>query len=155
MATSYIVGLPAAVLHLNNLSGGLRDLSNLRATIGTPVPYAEFVHGGTRAHDIRPRLKKALFWPGAGHPVRGVHHPGTAPNPFLRVAFEARRGAIINGIANGLEQTIRSGEFHAAAGLAEAMDKTLELAQEVAPVGPQIVEHISLRASLHTDYFSR
>jgi hypothetical protein len=138
MATSYIVGLPAAVLHLANLSGGLRDLSNLRATIGT------------RAHDIVARNAKALFWAGASHPVARVHHPGTQANPWLRQVFEARRGAIINGIVSGLEQTMRSGEFHAAAGLVDAMDMTLELAKEQAPVRTG-----TLRESLHTDYFSR
>jgi hypothetical protein len=150
MATSYIVGLPAAVLHLANLSGGLRDLSNLRATIGTSVPYAGFVLEGTRAHDIVARNAKALFWAGAAHPVARVHHPGTQANPWLRQVFEARRGAIINGIVSGLEQTMRSGEFHAAAGLVDAMDKTLELAKEQAPVRTG-----TLRESLHTDYFSR
>lgn len=46
------------------------------------LPTARFVVGGTRPHLILPRTKRALFWPGAGHPVRQVRHPGTAPNDF-------------------------------------------------------------------------
>lgn len=33
--------------------------------------------GQTKPHDIVPRKRKALFWPGAGHPVKVVHHPGS------------------------------------------------------------------------------
>jgi hypothetical protein len=45
--------------------------------------YAPFVEFGTRAHTILPREKKALYWPGASHPVRSVKHPGTQPNQFM------------------------------------------------------------------------
>jgi len=53
----------------------------------------------TRPHDIRPRNKRALYWEGAAHPVRIVHHPGSRipERPFIRPAlalavddFEAR-----------------------------------------------------------------
>lgn len=46
--------------------------------------YGPLVVGGTRPHVIMPRSKQALFWPGAAHPVRVVHHPGTKPNDFVR-----------------------------------------------------------------------
>ena len=47
--------------------------------IGTIEPYAAIHNfgGHTRPHIIRPTNKKALFWPGAGHPVKAVHHPGS------------------------------------------------------------------------------
>ncbi len=45
--------------------------------------YAPYVEFGTKPHVILPKEKKALYWPGAAHPVRSVNHPGTKPNPFL------------------------------------------------------------------------
>lgn len=58
------------------------------------APYADFVIDGTRAHDITPKGKQALFWPGAGHPVKKVHHPGTKSNPFVDNAFNSMQGEI-------------------------------------------------------------
>jgi HK97 gp10 family phage protein len=56
-------------------------------TVGTNVNYAEDVEKGTRPHRIYPRKKKALYWPGAMHPVAYVDHPGTRPQPFLEPAI--------------------------------------------------------------------
>ena len=67
---------------------------NLRVSIGPNLkdaPHAIFVHFGTKAHLIKPRNKQALFWKGAQHPVKVVHHPGTKPNPFVdRTALKAK-----------------------------------------------------------------
>src|ERR1700719_525659 len=41
--------------------------------------YAPFVEFGTKPHVILPKDKKALYWPGASHPVAKVNHPGTKP----------------------------------------------------------------------------
>ncbi|MFD6094752.1 hypothetical protein ACFVWN_01055 [Nocardiopsis flavescens] len=46
---------------------------------------------GTKPHIILPRYKKALYWPGARHPVARVHHPGTVANPFMRRALYRQR----------------------------------------------------------------
>lgn len=56
--------------------------------IGTNVSYAAAVEYGTAPHVIKPRYKRALFWPGAAHPVAQVNHPGTKAQPFLRPAIE-------------------------------------------------------------------
>jgi len=48
------------------------------------VKYALAVILGTRPHVIRPRRKKALYWPGADHPVKSVQHPGTRGRDFVR-----------------------------------------------------------------------
>ncbi len=56
--------------------------------IGTNVNYAADVEYGTAPHVIKPTKKKALYWPGAAHPVASVNHPGTAAQPFLRPAIE-------------------------------------------------------------------
>ena len=55
----------------------------LFARIWPEAKYAIYVHEGTRPHEILPRIKKALYWEGAAHPVRRVWHPGTRPNRFL------------------------------------------------------------------------
>lgn len=47
------------------------------------VKYALWVEEGTQPHVILPKTKKALFWPGADHPVRMVNHPGTQARPYL------------------------------------------------------------------------
>ena len=53
----------------------------------TNVKYAAIqqLGGQTGAHTIVPRKKKALFWPGAAHPVKSVQHPGSKipARPFL------------------------------------------------------------------------
>ena len=50
--------------------------------------YTPFVIHGTAAHDIFPVHGKALFWPGAAHPVAFVHHPGTKADDFPGRAFD-------------------------------------------------------------------
>ena len=56
------------------------------------VFYGVFVRKGTAPHDIFPVKKKALFWPGAAHPVKHVRHPGTRPNMYdLRAIRRSRQ----------------------------------------------------------------
>lgn len=50
------------------------------------APYAESVILGSGPHDIYPTSARALWWPGAPHPVAVVHHPGNRPNPYLEYA---------------------------------------------------------------------
>ena len=78
-------------------TGRLRDSITHRVSpggdevaIGTNVEYAA-IHqfgGKTPPRIIRPRSKKALFWPGAAHPVKSVRHPGSEmpARPFLGVS---------------------------------------------------------------------
>ncbi|MFE0079178.1 HK97-gp10 family putative phage morphogenesis protein [[Kitasatospora] papulosa] len=68
-----------------------REESSGRAvgyTVGTNVNYAEDVENGTAPHVIVPKNGKALYWPGARHPVAKVNHPGTRAQPFMRPAIE-------------------------------------------------------------------
>lgn len=48
--------------------------------------YEVYVRMGVtpeRRNPIFPRIKKALYWPGARHPVRAVYnHPGMKANPY-------------------------------------------------------------------------
>lgn len=57
-------------------------------SVGTNVNYAAAVEFGTAPHVIVPKNRKALYWPGAAHPVAKVNHPGTEGKPFLRPAIE-------------------------------------------------------------------
>lgn len=78
-------------------SGRLAD--SLRAEVQRKVlrvgsldcNYATDVELGTMPHFILPNQKKALYWPGADHPVAYVNHPGTKPQPYLRPALFQRR----------------------------------------------------------------
>lgn len=59
----------------------------------TDVPYAPFVLGGTRAHEIVARKALVLHWTdrgGAHHFARRVRHPGTQPFDYPRVALRAQ-----------------------------------------------------------------
>ena len=73
-------------------SGRLRrsitvDAVSDRVRVGTNVAYARIhqLGGKTKPHTIRPVHARALFWPGAKHPVKAVSHPGSniPARPFL------------------------------------------------------------------------
>lgn len=64
-----------ASIHVASIRGGQRII--------TDAPHARIVEWGTRPHIITPTTKQALFWPGARHPVRAVHHPGTRAQHVL------------------------------------------------------------------------
>ena len=68
------------------------EVSNKVLRVGSlDCNYSTGVELGTAPHVIVPRNKKALYWPGAAHPVARVNHPGTAPMPYLRPALFQRR----------------------------------------------------------------
>ena len=68
------------------------DIKGLGATIHTSnIKYAPGVEYGTRAHIIRAKNKKALYWKGAKHPVKQVNHPGSKAKPFLIPAFNQEK----------------------------------------------------------------
>jgi hypothetical protein len=57
-------------------------------------PYTPFIIDGTSRHTYGPSMKKFMFWVGARHPVKIVHHPGNKANPFRRFAMEASLGPV-------------------------------------------------------------
>ena len=68
------------------------DIKGLEAIIHTSnIKYAPMVEFGTKAHIIRPKNKKALYWKGAKHPVKSVRHPGGKAKPYLIPAFEKEK----------------------------------------------------------------
>ena len=67
-------------------------MGDLEATIHTSnVKYAVIVEKGSKAHIIRPKNKKALYWKGATRPVKQVNHPGSKAKPYLIPAFEKEK----------------------------------------------------------------
>lgn len=80
------------------------EVSGLTGTVHTSnVKYAPWVEKGTRPHTIKPKRKKALYWQGAGHPVRIVHHPGGAKKPYLIPAFEQEKPKFIQNLKNAIQ----------------------------------------------------
>ena len=68
------------------------DIKGLEATVHTSnIKYAPGVEYGTKAHIIRPKNKKVLYWKGAKHPVKKVNHPGSKAKPFLIPALEKEK----------------------------------------------------------------
>ncbi len=66
--------------------------------VGTNVVYAA-IHqfgGHTGPRTIRPVNRKALYWPGAAHPVKKVEHPGSdmPKRAFLGISQGDRRAII-------------------------------------------------------------
>jgi len=66
----------------------------LAGVVKATAPYASYVHWGTGLYGpykqkivIRPRYKKALFWPGAAHPVKKVEQKGQKGKPFFLKAI--------------------------------------------------------------------
>jgi hypothetical protein len=71
------------------------------------VKYARWVEEGTGPHVILPRHKKALFWPGADHPVRMVFHPGTKARPYLVPSAEQHYPSLALRIRARLEWGVK------------------------------------------------
>ncbi len=96
-------------------SGRLRASITHRASrdaveVGTNVAYAA-IHqfgGKTGPRTIRPKRKKALYWPGAVHPVAQVNHPGsTIPaRPFLGLDADDR-ASILRIVSRAIERAVR------------------------------------------------
>lgn len=136
---------------LQNLANAAGVFGNSRAEVGTQDPVGLFVEKGTRAHIIAPRDKKALFWAGARHPVREVHHPGTAANPFMQRALDKAGPEIDRIIVDQLEVTAAGGGGNYTQIMASAGKALLAAVQNEAPVGPDTPTRKggSLRQSLY------
>jgi hypothetical protein len=65
--------------------------------------YAPLVEFGTAPHRIEAKDKKALFWPGANHPVRSVQHPGTKPNDYMGKIISASQEGINEQFGKALQ----------------------------------------------------
>ena len=70
------------------------SLGSDEAVIKSPAEYAEWVNDGTRPYTITPTSKKALYWEGADHPVRVVHHPGIKGKHFVEDSLDDVNGRL-------------------------------------------------------------
>lgn len=82
-------GSPSTLRKSGTLWQSIRvtETGDAGVTVGSDRRYAAIhqLGGRTPARVIRPRNGKALWWPGAAHPVRSVNHPGSRipARPFL------------------------------------------------------------------------
>jgi hypothetical protein len=76
-------GTLAASIHVESVERAADSVAATNSTGGEADKYAIFVHEGTGAHIIEAKDGGFLNWPGAAHPVKKVHHPGTRPNPYM------------------------------------------------------------------------
>lgn len=95
--------------------GRLRDSINMSrrssgggvsVRITSSAPYAKYVESGTRPHRIEPRQALALHWSDRGRDMfaKGVNHPGTKPNPFVRQAIDAMMPMMRQKLRQNVEQ---------------------------------------------------
>lgn len=75
-------GTLRASIHIESVESGGGSCTVTTSTGGEANGYAVFVHEGTGPHIIEAH-GGGLMWPGAGHPVKVVHHPGTHADPFM------------------------------------------------------------------------
>ena len=70
------------------------SLGSDEAVIKSPAEYAEWVNDGTQPYTITPTSKKALYWEGADHPVKVVHHPGIRGRHFVEDSLNDVNGRL-------------------------------------------------------------
>ena len=71
--------------------------------VSANTKYAEGVEKGTKAHTIRAKNKKALYWQGANQPVKVVRHPGSAAKPYLIPALKAEQPKFIQNLKEAVK----------------------------------------------------
>jgi hypothetical protein len=68
--------------------------SSEEASIKSPAEYARYVNDGTGPYTITPVSAKALYWEGAEHPVKVVHHPGIRGRHFVEQSIDDVSGRL-------------------------------------------------------------
>jgi len=73
-----------------SLHAGVEQSGDLfRLFLAHGVEYGRHLEEGTPPHIIRPKNKKALYWRGAKHPVKLVHHPGSKAYAIVGPTMQA------------------------------------------------------------------
>ena len=72
----------------------VESMTSDEAVIKSPAEYAQWVNDGTQPYTITPTSKKALYWEGADHPVRVVHHPGIKARHFVEDSLDDVNGRL-------------------------------------------------------------
>ena len=66
----------------------IESLTDDEAHIKSPAEYAIYQDQGTRPHLIESKRRNGyLYWEGADHPVKTVHHPGFPGKHFVDQSF--------------------------------------------------------------------
>ncbi len=90
-----------------NIRSGL--ITRLRGYVRAEAPYSGYVEGGTRPHEIRPVVKKALANKRTGEFFgKLVHHPGTKANPFFKRGIDASKNAIIGFFESAINTIVKN-----------------------------------------------
>lgn len=79
----------------SGLEGGINQYT---IYLSHGVEYGEILEEGSKPHVITPKNKKALYWKGAAHPVKEVHHPGTKGFNTLENTLEKNKERIKNTV---------------------------------------------------------
>lgn len=67
----------------------IESIDEEQATIKSPAEYAIYQDQGTSPYLIQSRKPNGyLFWEGADHPVRVVHHPGIRAKHFVQQSMD-------------------------------------------------------------------
>jgi hypothetical protein len=77
------------------VEGGINEYS---IYLSHGVEYGEILEEGSKPHVIKPKNKKALYWKGAAHPVKEVHHPGTKGFKTIETTLERNKERIKNTV---------------------------------------------------------
>ena len=67
----------------------IESIDEEQATIKSPAEYAIYQDQGTSPYLIQSRRPNGyLFWEGADHPVKTVHHPGIRAKQFVQQSMD-------------------------------------------------------------------
>ena len=75
------------------------DVRSDYATVFTGLYYAPFVHNWTKAHVIKPGIRKALYWSNDNSKwifSKKVNHPWSKAHPFFTRAVEKNEKKIVD-----------------------------------------------------------
>lgn len=84
--------------------------NGFRGVVGSDPSIASYAAGieyGTKAHDIVPVNKQALFWKGALNPYKRVRHPGTRAQPFMEPAIEDNVNRIKDYFMEAMDRIVK------------------------------------------------
>ena len=84
----------------------LESLDDSEAVIKSPAQYAAWVNDGTQPYIIEPVSKKALYWEGADHPVKMVHHPGIKGQHFVEDSISDVEGRLDGYFLKALSEVL-------------------------------------------------
>lgn len=101
-----------------HVEGPTATPGNISASVGTDLEYASYQEYGTGVYSEYPgashepivitaKNKKALFWPGAAHPVKSVTIQGIKPKLFMQQAFEKGQETFSKNIGAALDNVIK------------------------------------------------